>query len=213
MRCGTETYWTFSTSHSAFPPGPASAERIEVPQPVWAVFVCLCVCVPISLLMAACSYQHLLLPRTGEGIWRSWQLWFLNNKLVTKSQSCILSSHTLLSFVSSSLACTSNGIDSITSTLFRLWIQMWLTVPEKVTSENSKQLSKLFCFEKQAFDANSSIIIFAIFIVLDLLLFLFKVEQYLIIDDVVEENSSTILVPWTAAGLGYSALNHICMGS
>lgn len=159
------------------------------------VIVCLsvCVCVPISLHMAACSYQHLLLPRTGEGIWRSWQLWFLNNKLVTKSQSCILSSHTLLSFFNSSLAYTSNGICNITSTLLRLWIQMWLTAPERVTSENSTLQTILL--GKQAFGANSSIIIFAIFIVLDLLLFLFKVEQYLIIDNVVEENPSTILVP------------------
>lgn len=30
---------------------------------------------------------------TGEEIWSLWLLWFLNNKLVTKSQSCISSSH------------------------------------------------------------------------------------------------------------------------
>lgn len=201
IRCGTETHWTFSISHSAFAPGLASAERIQVPQPIWAcICVFMCLCQPMSLHMAACSYQHLFLPRIVEGTWRLWQLWFLNDKLMTKSQSCILSSPTLFSFVDSSLAYTSNRIGNITSTLLRLWIQMWLTAPERVTSENSKQLSKLFCFETQAFDANSSIIIFAIFIVLDLLLFIFKVEQYLIVDNVVEENSSTIPVPWLMAG-------------
>lgn len=54
-----------------------------------------------------------------EGIWRLWQPWFLNNKLMTKSQSYILSSHTLLSFVDSSAAYTPDGTENITSTLLR----------------------------------------------------------------------------------------------
>lgn len=179
------------------------------------VFMCFCACLCSGLSPHGCLWnQALFLSRTGEGMWRLWQLWFLNNKLVTKSQSCISSSHTPLSFAESAVAYTSDGTGTITSALgLRLRIQMWLTAPRRVTSENSKQLSRLFCFEKQAFDANSSIIVFAILIASDFLLFLFEVEQCLFTANVVEENPCTILVPRTAAGWGQPALNHVCLGS
>lgn len=123
----------------------------------------LCVYLSVSVFPSLSTWLPVttsLCSSPGQGIWRSWQLWSPNNNLMAKSQSCILSSHTLLSSVD-----FSDGTGNITSTSLRLWIQMWLTAPERVTSENSKQLSRLFCFEKQAFYANSSIIIFAIFIV------------------------------------------------